>query len=64
MGRPYTSALTHPRNLSQLAWYYEQKEGLVVCQQSEKGKDATIVTIPWRRVESALKRHHRAKNAE
>lgn len=49
-----------PRNISDRAWYYEQREGVevVVCNQS--GQQSTV-TLPWRRLESAVARHLEAK---
>jgi hypothetical protein len=51
-----------PRDLTKTAWFYEQAEGLVVCQQPAEGVDAVTVTIPWRRLEGALNRHHHTKS--
>lgn len=44
------------RNISETAWFYEQREGLVVVVQPAKGTKATIVVIPWRKIEAAAKR--------
>ena len=52
----------HPCNASYLdedAWYYVQKEGLIICTHS--GKPGKAVTMRWRSVKRALADHEKAK---
>jgi hypothetical protein len=54
---------THPRDITPLAWFYEQPDGLCVCQQKAKGVDAAVVTIPWSKIERGADHHRKVKPA-
>jgi hypothetical protein len=49
-----------PTYLEEEAWYYVQKDGLVICT-SWKWKPGEAVTVRWRTIKRALADHEAAK---
>lgn len=48
-----------PIDLSDRAWFYIQKEGLIVCAHGDGPTEQAV--IPWRMIRRALEDHDKAK---
>ncbi len=49
-----------PTDLDERAWYYVQKDGVVVCHRGNFGDPAEVAVIPWRLLKRALADHEKA----
>ena len=47
------------RQLDELTWFYEQREGLQLVMELFPGAKTAQVNIPWRRLCSAVDRHRK-----
>ena len=50
-----------PTSLNENAWFYVQKEGILVCTHRGVGNPTEQAIIPWRLVKKALADHEKAK---
>lgn len=50
-----------PIDLSDRAWFYIQKEGLIVCARAANGDPSEQAIIPWRMIKRVMADHEKAK---
>lgn len=53
-----------PRQLTKLAWFYEEPRGICVVQQPNVATNGLMVTIPWAKLERAVANHRKLKRGK
>jgi len=57
----YRGYPVRPRHIDDNTWFYEQPEGLCICNHPAEGCRTQMFTIPWRKVEAAARRRQRLR---
>lgn len=57
----YTGHPCEPQDLSDNAWFYAQKDGIVICCRTRSGDPSELAVMPWQMVKRALADHEKAK---